>query len=260
MTNWLLAVYTLWRREIIRFVRQRNRIVGALATPLVFWLIIGAGIGSSFRSSTLGGEGYLEYSFAGTLVLILLFTAIFSTISIIEDRQLGFLQAVLAAPIPRSAMTAGKILGGTSLAMIQSLLFLLLAPAAGIQLSLGQVLPLAAVLFIVGFGLTAMGFLIAWRMESTQGFHAIMNLLLVPMWLLSGSFFPATGAPLWIRGIIAVNPLTYGVAAVRRLLYWEFGAAIPNLPSLSLGLAIASAFSLLMFAASAWLAARPDRR
>src|SRR5512136_2648083 len=156
--RFLLAVGTLWSREVVRILRQRNRIVGALGTPLVFWLIIGSGLGSSFKAGTLGGEHYLEYSFPGTLALILLFTSIFSTISIIEDRQVGFLQSVLVAPVPRSAITLGKILGGTSLALIQALIFLLLAPTVGISLSLEKLLALTGILFLVAFSLTAVGF------------------------------------------------------------------------------------------------------
>jgi ABC-2 type transport system permease protein len=258
--RYVLAAGTLWWREIIRFARQRHRIAGALATPLVFWLIIGGGLGSSFRSSTLGGEGYLEYSFPGTLVLILLFTAIFSTISVIEDRQLGFLQAVLASPVPRSAIVLGKVLGGTTLALIQALIFVLLAPATGIPLSLVKLVALGGILFLVGFGLTALGLLIAWSMDSTQGFHAIMNLLLVPMWLLSGSFFPAAGAPALIRIIIRANPLTYGVTAVRRLLYLGIPHTASDLPSLATSILVTLVFSALLFGASTWLATRPATR
>ena len=138
--GFLLSVVTLWRREVVRFVRQRNRIVGALGTPLVFWLLIGSGLGSSFRSSGApGGENYLEYSFPGTLALILLFTSIFSTISIIEDRQAGFLQSVVVAPVRRSAITLGKVLGASTLALLQALLFLALAPTVG-WLFLGRVI------------------------------------------------------------------------------------------------------------------------
>jgi ABC-2 type transport system permease protein len=257
--KFLLAVGTLWQREIVRFVRQRNRIVSALGTPLVFWLLLGSGLGGSFRAATpLGGGRYLEYSFPGTLALIVLFTAIFATISIIEDRQVGFLQSVLVAPVPRSAITLGKILGSTTLALGQALLFLLLAPAIGIPLGIGKVAALAAVLLVVAFGLSALGFLIAWEMDSTQGFHAIMNLLLMPMWLLSGAFFPAAGAPAWLRAIIAANPLTYGVAALRRVLYLEAGS-VDGIPSLGASLAVTLGFAVLMFAATAARAARPEK-
>ncbi len=252
--KYLLAVGTLWSREVVRFLRQRNRIVGALGTPQVFWLIIGSGLGSSFRSGSLGGEHYLEYSFPGTLALILLFTSIFSTISIIDDRQAGFLQSVLVAPIPRSAITLGKILGGASLALIQALIFLALAPTVGISLSFEKLAALSGILFVVAFALTALGFLIAWRMDSTQGFHAIMNLLLMPMWLLSGSFFPSSGAPAWIRMIIHANPLTYGVGAVRRVLYLESSSAAFDLPSLTTCLGVSLLFGTVMFAATTLVA------
>jgi len=258
--KYLLAVGTLWLREVVRFVRQRNRIVGALGTPLVFWLIIGSGLGSSFKAGTLGGEHYLEYSFPGTLALILLFTSIFSTISIIEDRQVGFLQSVLVAPVPRSAITLGKILGGTTLAMLQALIFLLLAPTVGIRLSPEIIASLTGILFLVAFALTALGFLIAWRMDSTQGFHAIMNLLLIPMWLLSGSFFPASGAPKWIRIIIHANPLTYGVGAIRRVLYLESPRDALDLPSLSVCLVVSLIFGTIAFLAATIIASRPSTR
>ncbi len=121
-------------RELIRFVRQRSRIIGALATPILFWIVIGAGMGRSFRADMPGGSNFIEYFFPGTLVMILLFTAIFSEISIIEDRREGFLQSVLVAPVSRMAIVLGKVLGGTILATAQGLLFLLLAPLVGIHL------------------------------------------------------------------------------------------------------------------------------
>jgi ABC-2 type transport system permease protein len=254
-----LAVGTLWWREMVRFLRQKNRIAGALGTPLVFWLIIGSGLGSSFRTASIGGEHYLEYSFPGTLALILLFTSIFSTISIIEDRQVGFLQSVLVAPVPRSAITLGKTLGGTSLALLQALLFLLLAPTIGIHLTLTKIAALAGVLFIVAFALTGVGFLIAWRLDSTQGFHAIMNLLLMPMWLMSGSFFPASGAPAWIRAIIYMNPLTYGVGAIRRILYLGNPQSPLDVPPLGICIAVSAVFGLASLAATSWVANRPSK-
>src|SRR6267378_1913870 len=125
----MLPALTLWQREMVRFFRQRDRVVGALATPVVFWLLLGLGLGRSFK--TTEGHGYLEYFYAGTMVMILLFTAIFSTISVIEDRREGFLQGVLVAPIPRWSMVLGKVLGGTAIAMLQGIVFLLLGWIAG---------------------------------------------------------------------------------------------------------------------------------
>ncbi len=255
MNDFLLAMTTLWKREMIRFVRQRSRIVGALGSPLIFWLLLGSGVGTSFRQGgTVGEMGYLEYFFPGTVVLILLFTSIFSTISIIEDRREGFLQGVLVAPMPRSALVLGKVLGGTTLAMMQGVLFMLLAPMVGISLS---AIPGAlGTMALVAFGLTGLGFMIAWTMDSTQGFHAIMNLFLIPMWLLSGSVFPASGAPTWLKLVIAVNPLTYGLASVRWSIYGAARASELSLPPFSLSLGISALFAAFVFAAAIMLTRR----
>src|SRR5437660_5149068 len=130
------AALSLCHRELVRFLRQPHRIIGALATPLVFWLLIGAGMNRSFQSDSPAGENYLRYFFPGTILMILLFTAIFSTISVIEDRREGFLQGVLVAPVSRMSIVLGKILGGTLLAFGQGLIFLILAPLIGIRLSI----------------------------------------------------------------------------------------------------------------------------
>ena len=242
-----LAVYTLWLREIVRFARQRSRIVGALGSPIVFWFLIGSGLGQSFRPDpeTATAGGYLEYFFPGTLALVVLFTAIFSTISIIEDRHEGFLQGVLVAPVPRAAIALGKILGGTTLALGQAAIFLMLAPLAHISLRIESLPALTIVLLLIAFGLTGLGFLIAWHLDSTQGFHAIMNLFLIPMWILSGALFPAQGAAGWVRALMLVNPLTYGVSALRSLLYGSHQPQVGD-PSFALSLAVIAFFAVAM--------------
>ena len=244
----MLAVWSLTVRDILRFVRQRSRIVGALGSPILFWFVIGSGLGRSFQGSTPGG-GYLEYFFPGTLALLILFTAIFAEISVIEDRQEGFLQGVLVAPVPRMAIVLGKVLGGASLAFVQACLFLLAAPLAHVPLTVASFASTAAVLAVLSVGLTGLGFLIAWSLDSTQGFHAIMNLFLVPMWLLSGALFPAAGAAPWIRVLMRVNPLTYGVEALRLALYGHAGLAAP--------LALTAAFAAIMLGAGAAIVRRP---
>ncbi len=256
-----LAVGTLVEREWVRFVRQRNRVVGAIGQPLIFWLLFGAGLGPSFRLPGSDGASvsYREYFFPGSLALILLFTAIFATISIIEDRREGFLQSVLVAPLPRWSMVLGKLLGGTLLALAQGLLFLVLGMLLGIHIGLATLVAIVALLFVLGLGLTALGFVIAWRMDSTQGFHAIMSVFLLPMWLLSGAFFPP---PPWdaslgwgqrlLALVMAANPMTYGVAALRRLIYDGTAAAIPqDTPSLLVSWLVTLTFAGLMFLA-AW--------
>jgi ABC-2 type transport system permease protein len=252
-TGFVLPSLSLCQRELVRFLRQRNRIVGALATPIVFWLLIGLGMGHNFSAGSLpDGTDYMRYFFPGTVVMILLFTAIFSTISIIEDRREGFLQSVLVAPISRMSIVLGKILGGTILAFGQGLIFLLLAPLIGVHLSIPSLLAACLFLWVVSFALTGLGFCIAWRMSSTQGFHAIMNLFLMPMWFLSGALFPAKGALKWVMG---ANPLTYGLAGLRRSMYFGSLQNSSGLPGWSVCLGVSLAFALGMFLL-AWAVAR----
>src|SRR5687767_8265536 len=196
--NPFTAARSLAWREIVRFFRQRNRIVGSIGTPLIFWLLFGTGLASSFRlGDGTDGPSFLQYFFPGSLLLLVLFTAIFSSISIIEDRREGFLQGVLVSPVPRWAMVLGKVLGGALVAVAQGLIFLLLALTLPIDVTPLAAIQLVALLFVAALGLTSLGYVFAWRLDSTQGFHAIMNLVLMPMWLLSGGFFPA---PAWTTG------------------------------------------------------------
>jgi ABC-2 type transport system permease protein len=240
----LWPVLALWKREMTRFVRQRNRVIGALATPLVFWLLIGSGLGETFAAPGIEG-GFLRYFFPGTVVLILLFTAIFSTVSIIEDRRDGFLQGVLAAPVSRASIVLGKCLGGMTLAAGQAALFCLAAPWAGLPLDAAVALRLLAVLLLGGFALTALGFVIAWPLESTQGFHVLMNLLLIPLWLLSGAFFPAR-AGAWTGWAVAANPLAYVTASVRRAFYGD-GADLGLVPAYATAMTVTAVFGAVMF-------------
>jgi ABC-2 type transport system permease protein len=251
----VLPIVTLWWREVVRFCRQRSRLVGAFAQPLVFWLLLGSGLGPSFRPpGTPEGTNYVEYFYPGIIALVLLFTAIFATISVVQDRREGFLQGVLVAPVARSSIVLGQALGGTTLALLQGVLFLLLAPLVGISFTPLSVLSVVAVMFLVSFGLTNLGLIIAWRMDSTQGFHAIMNLILIPIWLLSGAFFPASGVPTWLEWVMRLNPLTYGVAALRRCLYLGNPPLAGEVPALAPSLAITVVFSVVAFAAATWAA------
>ena len=265
-TSFWLPVWTLTQRELVRFFRQRTRVIGALGQPLLFWILFGAGLRGSFRAPSWAGNdmSYQEYFFPGIAVLIVLFTAIFSTISIIEDRREGFLQGVLVAPVSRISLVLGKLCGGTVLAVLQAALFLTIGPALSqvglappIHLSLSFVNLLATVAFLMllSFTLTGLGYVIAWPMDSTQGFHAIMSVVLMPMWLLSGAFFPA-GETGWLSWVIRLNPLTYGVAGLRRLLYDETGN-MAGLPSLGLCVAVTVLFALACLVPAVWMTARP---
>jgi ABC-2 type transport system permease protein len=214
------AAGTLCRREWVRFIRQKNRVFSALGQPIIFWILFSSLVGTSFRWPGNDYQGsYSEYFFPGTLVMILLFTAIFATISVIEDRREGFLQSVLVAPIPRWSLVVGKVLGGTLIAVAHAAVFLLLGFLLDISLNVPIIFAVLVYLFVVGMALTSLGLAIAWPMQSTQGFHAIMMVFLMPMWLLSGAFFQPTDN--WMAWVIAFNPLTYCVAMLRRLLYWS---------------------------------------
>lgn len=250
MNAFLAGSYTLWQREVVRFLRQPSRLMGAFGSPLIFWALIGSGIGSSFKGSS---GGYLAYFFPGTILMILFFTAVFSTISLIEDRREGFMQAVLVAPAPRAAVVFGKVLGGSTLAFFQSLLFLAFAPVIGIKLSLLGLLRVCGVIFLDAFLMTTLGFLVAWQFTSIQGFHAVMNLLLMPMWMLSGALFPASGASGWIRLIMRINPLSYSYDALNFSLTGQGG---PDGFLFSFG--ITAVLAVLFFAAAAWDVSRPS--
>jgi ABC-2 type transport system permease protein len=254
MNLFLLASATLWQREIVRFFRQKSRVIGALGPPILFWFLIGSGLGNSFHMGGIdtGGSSYLQYFFPGTVSLIILFTAIFSTISVIEDRHEGFLQSVLVAPLSRSGLVLGKILGGTTLAILQAAAFLLLAPVAGIRVPLQSIPYIALVLTLMSFSLTGLGFLLAWRLDSTQGFHSIMNLFLIPMWLLSGALFPAAGASVWIRWVMRVNPLTYGVSALQQSLRANGHALSAGMAGPRTCVLVSLLFAAVMFAVSLW--------
>lgn len=228
-SNFCLAVLSLTQREIVRFLRQRTRVIGALGQPVIFWILFGAGLYGSFQAPDWAPAdmSYQEYFFPGVAVMILLFTAIFSTISIIEDRREGFLQGVLVSPVPRSVIVFGKLLGGTVLAVSQAVLFLIfgfclhwfgLAPEIQLNLTVLDWCLVLSFMCLLGVTLTGLGYVIAWPMSSTQGFHAIMSVFLLPMWLLSGAIFPV-GTSGWLSWVMWVNPLTYGVAGLRRLMY-----------------------------------------
>lgn len=243
LAGFFLPAATLWQRELVRFWRQKSRVLGVVASPLVFWLLMGY------------GSNDLARYYAGALVLTVMFSAIFSTISIIEDRREGFLLSMLVSPAPRTSMVLGKILGAATLAWIQGLIFLAFAPLAGVRIGVLELLPVAGAIFLVSFTLTGLGFVIAWKMDSTAAFHGIMNLLLVPMWMVSGALFPMATAHGVIRAIMWANPLTYSISLLNALL------GLPNSsPGAAVSAAVTLAFGLVLLLASGVLAAQKSTK
>jgi ABC-2 type transport system permease protein len=252
-----MTVAVLIGRDLRRFFRQPSRVVGSLAQPLILWLVLGAGLAGSFRPGGAGDVGYLQYFYPGIVVLTMLFTAIFSTISVIDDRHHGFLQAVLAAPTSRTSLVLGKTLGGVAIASLQAGALLLLAPLAGFSLGAMNWPLLLAVLALGAIGFTALGFAMAWWIDSTQGYHAVMSVALIPLWMLSGAMFPPSGTSRLLNGLMAADPMTYVVSAVRRGFH---GGALPAglAPGgTALGeLAVVAGFALVAVAAAVALCRR----
>ena len=253
-TSVLSPALSLARREVVRFFRQRSRVIGAVVTPFMFWLLIGTGVGSTFQTPGASGAsaGYAVYFFPGTIMMVVLFTAIFSTFSVIEDRREGFLQGVLVSPTSRASIVLGKTLGGTILATMQAILFLCIAPFVGVPLSIIGVLLSLVVIVLGSFALTALGLCIAWKLTSTQGFHVVMNLLLLPMWFLSGSLFPRRpDMPLPLRIVMDINPLTYVQSGLRHAMNFGDLSLRANLPTgLAVSIAMSVLFAIITFAAA----------
>lgn len=254
------AIAALWWRDMLRFRREPTRWLGVVAQPLLFWIIIGSGMSPSFRNPGASDVSYLEFFFPGTLVMCVLFTTIFASISIIEDRQAGFLQSVLVAPSPRSSIVFGKIAGVTSLALMQSALFLVVAPAAHYPfggIAWGMLL---SALLLGCFALAGLNFAMAWVLNSSQGFHAVMSVALIPLWILSGAMFPLEGSPL-LTSLAVVNPMSYLVSALRIALSGHAHASSDTLPALVahqfLGLGV---FAVLMVGVAIYAVNRSEEK
>lgn len=245
-------------REWVRFFRQRNRVTAAILQPLIFWMLFGVGLQGSFQAA--GELNFLQFFLPGTLALIILFTAIFATISVIEDRREGFMQSVLVAPVGRWPILVGKVIGGSAIAWVQAIVFLILVYAVGTATLGWTVLPLLLLMAVVAVAMCSLGMIVAWPMDSTQGFHAIMMLGLMPMWLLAGTFFPipnlggqASVGQMVLGGIMRANPLTYPMVEMRRLLYPDVDFAAHGFAP---GSAICWVVSLAFMAAMTFIAWR----
>ncbi|KAA1260396.1 ABC-2 type transporter [Rubripirellula obstinata] len=253
------AAWMLARREWIRFFRQRNRVTAAILQPLLFWVLFGAGLKGSFSGA--GELDFMQFFLPGTIALIVLFTAIFATISVIEDRREGFMQSVLVAPVGRWPVLFGKVIGGSAIAWVQAVVFLLLVYLFGTASIGWTLLPMLLLLALMAIAMCSLGMIVAWPMDSTQGFHAIMMLGLMPMWLLAGTFFPipqigegsSTGQ--WILGgIMRANPLSYSMVELRRLLYPQIDfASLGFAPSPAICWMVTGVMALVTTAIAWWL-------
>lgn len=213
-----LPMGVLCWRELVRFSRQKSRWLSAVGQGVAFWILMGAGLKGSFHFPGTAELTSMQYFFPGTLLLVILFSSLFSTFSVIDDRNVGFLQSVLVSPTPTASIVLGKALGGALLALLQASFLLSAAPLAGYAFQFSTFFHLLFLLFVISCGMTSLGFAIAWRVESTQGFHAIMTLFFFPLWILSGALFPLAGASTWLRRIMEWNPMSYQLSAIQTAL------------------------------------------
>jgi len=223
----LRAIYIIWYRDILRYWRDRWRLVASLAQPLLFLVVFGSGLSSALGGGTLfgasGGFSYIQFMYPGIIGMAILFTAIFGAMSIVWDREFGFLKEVLVAPIDRSAVAIGKALGSTTQAMIQGLILLVLAPFVGVKLNLLTVVELIPLAAVLAFGLSSFGVALASMMKSLQGFQVVMNFLMMPMFFLSGALFPLTNLPGWMTVLTRLDPASYGIDPLRRVVLSNSG-------------------------------------
>lgn len=222
----LRAVYVIWRRDVIRYWRDRTRFVASLAQPLLFLVVFGTGLSSALRGAGggIGGLDYQQFMYPGIIAMAVLFNAIFGAMSIVWDREFGFLKEMLVAPIDRSAVAVGKTLGGATQATFQGLVLLPLAPLAGVRLSPSAVLELVPLVFCLAFALSALGVAVASRMRTMQGFQVVVNFLVQPAFFLSGALFPIVGLPGWLMVLTRLDPAAYGVDPIRRVVLTASGA------------------------------------
>jgi len=213
----LLGVYIIWYRDLLRFWHDRMRLFGSVSMPLLFLFVFGSGLGS--RIGNLGaGVNYISFMFPGIIGMTVLMSSFMAGVSVVWDREFGFLKEVLVAPVSRVAVSIGKTLGSATVSLIQGIIILLLAPLLGISLSLPTVLALLGVMFLLAATMGSFGVLLATRIRSMEAFQALMQMLLFPMVFLSGAFFPLQGLPPWMNVIVKLNPATYGIAPLREVM------------------------------------------
>jgi len=239
------TIYVLWLRQIKRYLRSKSRIVGALGQPVLFLVALGFGFGPIFQKA--GQGSYIQFLAPGIIAMSILFTSIFSGIEVIFDRQFGFLKETLVAPVSRFSIMLGRTLGGATVATLQGVIILLISLFLGFKPQFSGILPALIVMFLVAILFTALGTAIASRLEDMHGFQLIMNFLVMPLFFLSGAFFPLAGLPRVLSIIVKIDPLTYGVDGIR--------GALVGLSHFDLGLdfGILTAMALIILAIGSWL-------
>jgi daunorubicin resistance ABC transporter membrane protein len=233
----LRAVSIVWQRELIRFRRDRLRAVTSLIQPLLFLLVLGTGLSSLAKGSMPPGVSFKAFIYPGVLAMSVMFTAIFSAASIVWDREFGFLREMLVAPVSRSAIVIGKIFGGATIATFQGIIMLALAGLADVPYNPVLMLTLAGELFLLAFTLTAFGVMMAARITQFQAFMALTQMLVMPLFFLSGALYPLAGLPAWLSVLTRIDPLTYVVGPMRHAVFTHLSISEEALHAMSPGIA-----------------------
>ncbi len=215
------TIAMVWQREMIRFIRMPSRIVTGLAQPVLFLFVLGAGISPLIGDRAPGGIEYQEFIFPGVIAMSVLFSSLFSAISIVWDREFGFLREMLVAPVSRTGLVLGKAAGSGAIAVVQGLVLLIAAPVIGVSLTPLEFLAMFGLLLLLAFSLNAFGIVIASRMQRMESFQMVMSLVINPMLFLSGAIFPTDDLPTWLAVATRLNPATYGVDPIRRVMLGE---------------------------------------
>jgi ABC-2 type transport system permease protein len=235
------AVFIIWLRELKKFWRNKSRIIGSLGMPFFMLVILGSGLNRMVGSGVVGGGSYQAFIMPGIVGMVLLFASMFSGVSVIWDKQFGFMKEILVAPVSRTRIIIGKTLGGATTAILQAILVLVIALGLGIRPHsvLGFLLALL-VMFLISVAFVALGTAIASKMTDMHGFQLIMNFLIMPLFFLSGALFPLTDAPAWLQTLSYFDPMTYGVEALRYCLLGTSGIAFQVSLSVLVGFMIVS--------------------
>lgn len=232
------GIAMIWRRDMVRLWRQRTRLLGAIARALVWLFALGLGLRGSL--SSIGGFSYAQFVFPGVIAMTVIFSGLQSAISIVYDREFGFLKEVQVAPTPRSTLVIGKCLGGASSSTVQALIILIFAPFASVTLNPLNVLATVVATFVTALAIAGLGVVIAMWITDFENFGTIQNFITLPLYMFSGAIFPTRQVPPWLHVILLLNPLSYGVNAIRGVL---LGYDISSVP---FNLAVLLVFTVIM--------------
>ncbi len=214
----LRAIAVVWRRELIRFSRDRMRLITALVQPFLFLFVLGTGL-SRLASAGTHGVNFRTFVYPGVLCMAVMFIAMFSAASIVWDREFGFLREMMVAPVRRSSLVLGKCLGGTTVAAFEGAIVIAIGPLIGVPFTLGLVIAVFALQLLLAFSITAFGVMAAARMSQMQSFMALTQMVILPMFFISGALFPVADLPPWLSVLNRLDPLTYAVDPMRRLIF-----------------------------------------